>query len=465
MRKMGSFKSPPFFSPVSLSKCFRFNPWIRIVLSPDWDRPPAAICYHPARPFFRGLIPSNWRSAEEGRSETKYPENGDGKINLPSRAVLRNKWKTLLAVSFVSIIFFSMGTFANQVIVQQVQSLAGNHVLVPAPELQIVSSSFIINGTASLLTAVVLNVTTVGQPGSPAGTKLYQVFIQVSCLNAAGVEFTCATGSNTITLPTNMAGTQAILVVPVSPAIDPETTEVHDLSFIVTGTPSPVSGCQADFSITASPTVITLNDTGGVTASAKVVKTITSLCNFSGTVTLSIKLPPVPGFTATPVPAVVTIPPGGSATITEVITATNVPAGAYPITNIATSGSLSHAVTIQANVINTPPPCTPGFTITATPPQLTFTHGTNSTQTVTKIVTSNCGFSGTVSLNETVVPLTPGIFLSLTPNSVAITPTTSAAVTDTILVTSKVPIGTYSVLVSGFSGTATAQVKIIVQVV
>ena len=126
-----------------------------------------------------------------------------------------------------------MGAFANQVIVQNVQSLAGNHVLVPAPELRILSSTWNINGTASLVTGVTLNVTTVGGANV---TKLYQIFIQVSCFNnATQTEFTCATGSNTIILRAN--GGVGTLIVPISPAIDPETVEVHDLSFIVTGKP------------------------------------------------------------------------------------------------------------------------------------------------------------------------------------------------------------------------------------
>lgn len=208
---------------------------------------------------------------------------GDEKIiRFPKRNELRTKWKTILAIVVASTAFFSLGTYANQVVVQQVQSLAGNHVLVPAPELRIISSAWKINGTASLVNGVVLNLTTLGAAGAVV-SKLYKIYIQVSCFNnATQTEFTCATGSNTIVLPVNMNGTSVLLNVPITPPIDPETIEIHDLSFIVTGS----LGCVPDFTFKISPTsastplpppsssLVQLNFTG----------TFTSTCGFSGLV-------------------------------------------------------------------------------------------------------------------------------------------------------------------------------------
>ncbi len=161
------------------------------------------------------------------------------KIQLSSFSRVRERWKTILVLAVVVAASFSIGVFANRVIVQNVQSLAGNHVLVPAPELQILQTTWAINGTASLVTGVKLNLTTVGLSGSPIITKIYQIFVQVSCLDAAGVEFTCSTGNGSVALPSNMSGAQFLLPITLSTPIDPEATEVHDLSYIVTGAPDP----------------------------------------------------------------------------------------------------------------------------------------------------------------------------------------------------------------------------------
>ncbi len=153
-------------------------------------------------------------------------------------SAIRRGWKTILVLAVVSIASYSIGTYANQVKVQDVQSLAGNHVLVPAPELQILSTTWIISLNTSQVVGLTLNVTTfTTQPTAPM--KLYQIIVQVSCLDAAGKEFTCSVGTASITLPTNMTstGASALLRVKLLTPVDPERIEVHDLSFIVTGTP------------------------------------------------------------------------------------------------------------------------------------------------------------------------------------------------------------------------------------
>jgi hypothetical protein len=272
-------------------------------------------------------------------------------MRLPHLSPLRAKWKTVLSLIALASASFSIGALANQVVVQQVQSLAGNHVLVPAPELQILSSSWSIDGVNSVVVGVVLNVTTVGASGL-TGSKLYQIFVQVSCLNAAGMEYTCATGSNTITLPVNMNGASTILIVRTTPPIDPETTQIHDLSFIVTGSPSPVTtpqcppGTLPDFTITASPATVNLTATN---PTALVIKTLTSVCGFTGTVNLSVTQPP--GITDTINPPAVTLTAGGTATVVDKLNlAPQTPRGTFPVTVTAVSGTITHTVTITVNV-------------------------------------------------------------------------------------------------------------------
>ncbi len=125
---------------------------------------------------------------------------------------------------------FTAGGFANKVFVGLVQSIGGNHVIVPAPELQIIESRWSIDPQKSLVTDVDLLVTT---NSSVWQLKLYQIDVQVSCEDTAGNEYICAYGLASIILPTHGIGLRPIRIILNHP-IDPETTEIHDLSFIVT---------------------------------------------------------------------------------------------------------------------------------------------------------------------------------------------------------------------------------------
>jgi len=146
---------------------------------------------------------------------------------------LRRRWKTVLVILLVAGTSFIGGGYANRVVVGLIQSIAGNRVLVPPPELQIVAAVWSIDGPKSLVTDVVLLVTT----QSPVLTlKRYQVFVQVSCLDETILpprEFICSNGQTSIILPTNGAGLRRLRIILETP-VNPELTEIHDLSFIVT---------------------------------------------------------------------------------------------------------------------------------------------------------------------------------------------------------------------------------------
>ncbi len=269
------------------------------------------------------------------------------RIQLPRRKEIRTKSKTILLILALTAASFTAGVFANQVIVNNIQALAGNHSLVPAPELVINSTSWNINLNSSTVIGVTLNVLTISKVPTTV-TKLYQIFIQVSCLDASGREFTCATGSTTVTLPSN--GGSATLFVPISPQIDPELIEIHDLSFIVTGTPTTTGGCTPDFTISANPANLTLSSNGTSAPTIGFVnKTITSLCKFSGNVTLSVSTNG--GFSISLSSITVFLPAGGTVSILETINAKGVAPGNYLVKNTATSGSLSHSVIINVSVI------------------------------------------------------------------------------------------------------------------
>ena len=90
-----------------------------------------------------------------------------------------------------------------------------------------------------MLTGLILNVT--AAPGS-----VYQIVTSVSCQNlTTGAVYWCAHGVIKIDCTTAAVGCHGVIVgLPLHPQFDPELTEVHDLSFIVTSTPPvPVRIC------------------------------------------------------------------------------------------------------------------------------------------------------------------------------------------------------------------------------
>jgi hypothetical protein len=306
------------------------------------------------------------------------------------------------------------------VIVQQVSPIGGSQVLVPAPELQIVNNFWRIDANQSLVTGIVLQVTTVPIAGSTAiVNKFYQVVVQVSCLNAAGAAYTCSVGTGVIILPSNMNGNTAILQVKLNKPIDPEVTEIDDLSFIVAGyvVPSSTPGVIA---VTPNPTP-TLNSN----LTAMLPATLMSINGFTGTVQLT-AMSPDPGVAVSlspqpypPAPSEnITLTAGGSAQVTVQVNAQGaITSGPYLVLT-----SLSCITCLSANVVLAPPTwwtnaplCTGGVLVTSSPASLTMELlaplgiSDSPIQTVTVSLTSVCGFSGNVTLVASISPNgTPG---------------------------------------------------------
>ena len=181
-------------------------------------------------------------------------------------------------------------------------------MFVPAPELQVVNSLWHVSLNQSLVTFVILNITTVG-PAS--GFKVYQVFVEVSCLNlTTNITYTCSQGSGLMPLPTNMNGASAVMPVLLVPPVDPETAEIHDLSFITTSISLPNSPGVVTV---VNPSTPTLNSTGAAT----VTVTVYSTNGFTGTIGVAPQ--PVPGATVAPTSQNVTVSSGGRATATLTI--------------------------------------------------------------------------------------------------------------------------------------------------
>ena len=118
----------------------------------------------------------------------------------------------------------------------------------------------------------------------------------------------------------------------------------------------------ADFTISANPAVMTFPT--GATSNSTI--TLTSINNFTGTITLTRSSSPT-GPTLTLNPTSITLSKGGTGTSTFTIISTT--AGSYTVTVTGSSGSLAHNTTIAATV--TPPP---DFTVTS-PSSLTLGQG------------------------------------------------------------------------------------------
>ncbi len=115
-----------------------------------------------------------------------------------------------------------------------------------------------------------------------------------------------------------------------------------------------------------------------------------------------------------------------------------------------------------ANFGGAPPP-PPNFTISASPSSITMKSETSRTSTIT--LTSINGFTGPVSLSETVTPvLRHGLAASLNPTSVALTANGQATSTLTVTAAGSTSMGTYTVTVTAVGGGLTRQTQVTVTV-
>jgi hypothetical protein len=197
-----------------------------------------------------------------------------------------------------------------------------------------------------------------------------------------------------------------------------------------------------DFSLSATPSSQTVNGAASTTYTA----TVTSLNGFSGTVGLTVSGCPS-NTTCTLNPTSVTVPPTQNSTLT-VQTTTNTPSGSYTLTITGTSGGLIHTTAVTLIVI------VPDFSITATPSSQTIAAGGSVSYTA-KLSALN-GFSGTVALTVSGCPSNTTCTLSTT--SVKLPPSQSSTLA--VHTTSTTPGGTYTLMITGTSGSLVHPVSV-----
>ncbi|HEY7781128.1 MAG TPA: hypothetical protein VIC85_13020 [Ktedonobacterales bacterium] len=200
-----------------------------------------------------------------------------------------------------------------------------------------------------------------------------------------------------------------------------------------------------DFSISANPTSLSIQQ--GNSGTSTISTAVTS--GSAGTVSLTASVSPA-GPTVSLNPTSVTA--GGSSTLT-VNVGSGVATGNYTVTVTGTEGSNTHSTSVSVTVTA---PATNDFSISASPTSLSIQQGANGTSTISTAVTS--GSAGTVSLTASVSPAGPTA--SLNPTSV----TAGGSSTLTVSVGASVATGNYTVTVTGTEGSAIHSASVTVTV-
>ena len=164
---------------------------------------------------------------------------------------------------------------------------------------------------------------------------------------------------------------------------------------------TPAAAVTPDFSLSASPTGLTV--TQGLSGTSTI--SVSKLNSFAGSVALMASGLPS-GVTATFSPTSTT----GTSTLTLAASSTAT-AGTSTVTITGTSGSLSHTATVSLTVNGA---ATPDFSLSASPSSLTIAQGASGTSTIT--ITPSGGFSSsTVSFAPPGLPT--GVTASFSPIS------------------------------------------------
>jgi len=251
----------------------------------------------------------------------------------------------------------------------------------------------------------------------------------------AGIDTTCnpsnlnGNQTSTCTLSGSTPGSYVVSVTGTSGSLTHKTS----ISARVTAPVGP------DFSLSASPSSVTFL----IGQSATSTIALHSTGGFNGTVQLREASTP-PGVSTSCSPASLQ----DNQTSTCTLGASG--AGSYTVTVTGTNDSLVHTTSIGVTV--TAPP-TPDFSISATPASVSFVAGQSATSTIS--VQPSEGFTGTVALTPASSPA--GVTASCFPSSI------SGTQVSTCMLNATAP-GSYTVVVTGTSGTLSHATSILVGV-
>ena len=198
---------------------------------------------------------------------------------------------------------------------------------------------------------------------------------------------------------------------------------------------------QRDFTLSSSPSALTINQ--GSTATATV--TVASLNGFDMATGLTTTVSLAGnGWILARLASNILTPSSGAKTDTtlSVMALQGTPIGAYQVTISSSGGTKSHSTTVSVTI------AAADFTITPQPSSIRV--GQNSYNTTSLILASQGGFSGNVSLTVTAPLASMGVAGGPSPVYLAI----GGAATSTLAVQASplTSIGTYSVTITGTAG-------------
>jgi xyloglucan-specific exo-beta-1,4-glucanase len=209
-------------------------------------------------------------------------------------------------------------------------------------------------------------------------------------------------------------------------------THSATITLTVAATPTP------DFSLSASPTSLTVNRGASGTSTI----TITRLNSFAGAVAFTASGLPT-GVTASFNPATTTTT--GTSSVLTLTASSTATLGTATVTVTGTSGTLTHTTSIALTVATAP---TPDFSLAASPTSLTVNQGASGTSTIT--ITRLNSFASAVSFTASGLPT--GVTASFNP---ATTTTTGTSSVLTLTASATATTGAATVTVTGTSGTLT----------
>src|SRR5260370_34505983 len=204
-------------------------------------------------------------------------------------------------------------------------------------------------------------------------------------------------------------------------------------------------GSKGDFSLSSnSPITVTQGGTGTISVTVTSVNRLSGDVGVTATLTTSSTTPPLVSTSQSSVK----LTPGGTVSFSvNVATSSSTSLGYYNISLQGKTGTVSHSITLSAQV--TQPP-SPDFSISASPSSMLVAIGSNSTGTLT--VSSLLGYSGIVGLSAVVGPVAtdhPTVSTKLTSLNLLGVATNSTTI---IVHPTNYTVGYYNIVVTGASG-------------
>ena len=208
-------------------------------------------------------------------------------------------------------------------------------------------------------------------------------------------------------------------------------------------------GPKGDFSLSSnSPVTVPQGQTGTVEISVTSVNHFRGDVSFTATVTTVANIPPVVKTSKSSVSVTSDASLAFSVTVT---TTSSTTLGYYNITVQGKASTISHSITIPADVTPPPPPPTPDFYLYSNPSSLATSQGSYVTATLT--VSSILSYSGNVALTTTIYPSgtnSPSVYLNLTNLKL---PGGGTNATTVIVNAFNSTVGYYTISITGTSGT------------